>query len=257
MKDSTLDAALSQLVQGTRREYEREATRRASDPPPELRFPERSRRPTWIAVAAVLLGVVALGALIASLGSWSAEELPAAVPVSAERDLDSESRGGSVERSPTVQPVPPATLEPDPAPPDPPAAPPRPAKHERAARASVDAELAALDALANKKWKAGDHKGATKLFEEIVRRGNRGRRADLAFGDLFSLARQQGLHQREASLRRRYLARFPRGRFADDARAWLCRHSERRAKQCWRAYLRERPRGTYRAEAERELDKLD
>jgi len=45
---------------------------------------------------------------------------------------------------------------------------------------------------------------------------------------------------------------FPEGRFADDARAGLCRRDASDRPACWRAYLEAFPEGSYRAQAERE-----
>lgn len=119
----------------------------------------------------------------------------------------------------------------------------------RPRRASSD-ELRRLDAEAQRKWRAGDLAGAEALFLELVEKGGRTSFAELAFGDLFTLAHQRGDTRGEQQRWRRYLARFPHGRFADDVRAWQCRRATgSAAAECWRRYLADWPRGTYRAEA--------
>lgn len=114
--------------------------------------------------------------------------------------------------------------------------------------------IEALDADARAAWKSGDLDRARRLFERVVARGRGGERADVAYGDLFTLARRQG---DDAGLRRywkRYVKRFPRGRYIDDARAGLCRAATGDAQtRCWERYLEARPRGTYREDAEAAL----
>jgi hypothetical protein len=51
-----------------------------------------------------------------------------------------------------------------------------------------------------------------------------------------------------------YLEVFPKGRFADDARAGLCRHAPTDARaSCWQQYLDDFPAGTHAHAAERAL----
>lgn len=119
-------------------------------------------------------------------------------------------------------------------------------------RPATTAALQRLDAEAQRRWRAGDLAGAEALFLEIVDAGGRTSYAELAFGDLFTLASQLGDTRREQQRWRRYLARFPRGRFADDVRAWQCRRAAANAaNECWQRYLEDWPEGTYRAEARR------
>jgi hypothetical protein len=133
-----------------------------------------------------------------------------------------------------------------------------PADRERApaqaSRAPLPDRLAALDAEAHAAWKAGDLVLARAKFEKIVAIGGRHRLADLAYGDLFTIARTLNEDRREAELWRAYLRRFPRGRFADDARAGLCRRAMgSEHARCWERYLRDMPNGAYRMQAERAL----
>jgi hypothetical protein len=114
--------------------------------------------------------------------------------------------------------------------------------------------LTELDAEAHAAWKAGDLALARTKFETIVQIGGRHRLADLAYGDLFTLARAGGHDRLEARLWKAYLGRFPRGRFSDDARAGLCRQASTSEQvRCWERYLRDMPKGSYRAQAEQAL----
>lgn len=134
---------------------------------------------------------------------------------------------------------------------------PRPAKAtptEPAPREpSLTERLAALDGEAHAAWKSGDFALAEQKFEALIAlAGTTSRLADLAYGDLFTLARRRGDSKAEVALWKRYLAKFDRGRFADDARAGLCRKSATDKAACWRDYLADFPEGSYRAQAERE-----
>jgi len=121
--------------------------------------------------------------------------------------------------------------------------------------AGLDADhLRALADEAHALWRKGDLRGAESRFLTITRKGGRSVQAELAWADLFALARQMGDDSRRLSRWKAYLGAFPRGRFADDARAGLCRAKPDAA--CWRAYLRDVPKGSYRAEAEAALVKL-
>ena len=129
---------------------------------------------------------------------------------------------------------------------------PKPAAESKADR------LRRLDAEAEALWQAGDLAGAEARYREIVQLAPGARAADLAYGDLFSLARQRHGADEEAALWRAYLEVFPRGRYADDARAGLCRRAageERRA--CWQAYLADFPAGVHRNQAARVLGEAE
>lgn len=115
-------------------------------------------------------------------------------------------------------------------------------------------KLRRLDGEAEALWHSGDLAGAEARYREIVGLAPGSRAADLAYGDLFSLARQRRGADDEAELWREYLQAFPRGRYADDARAGLCRRAEGDDKAgCWRAYLDEFPGGVHRHQAARVL----
>lgn len=160
---------------------------------------------------------------------------PSASDHASDSSQSSDTSGVEVSDDPAVEP---ADAEQDAA----------PRKRHRAS----DSELAALDAEAYALLKAGDRERARERFRHIVRVGGRSEYAELAFGELFALARRGGGQQDLAKLWRAYLRRFPLGRYSDDARAGLCRRakpSER--EQCWTDYLAKHPRGAARAEAER------
>lgn len=120
----------------------------------------------------------------------------------------------------------------------------------RTAPRRVDGDrLRALSDEARALWRAGDLAGAEVKFLEVTASGGRKALAELAWGDLFALANQHRDTARLAKRWRAYLGKFPRGRYADDARAGLCRASASPG-TCWPTYLRDFPRGSYRAEAE-------
>ncbi len=126
--------------------------------------------------------------------------------------------------------------------------------HRNPTQSLVD-QLAQLDRAAQDAWRVGDLPEAERLFARITVIGHRERVVELAYGDLFTLARQRGSSWREVVLWREYLVRFPNGQFSDDARAGLCRRASAEARaDCWSRYLERAPRGAHRAQAERELE---
>ncbi|MDC0670053.1 hypothetical protein [Nannocystis radixulma] len=120
---------------------------------------------------------------------------------------------------------------------------------------SLVERLRRLDGEAEAKWEAGDLAGAEALYREIAGLAPGSRAADLAYGDLFSLARQRHGGDEEVALWREYLEVFPRGRYADDARAGLCRRTDEGLRPaCWRDYLADFPNGVHRSQAARALE---
>ena len=120
-----------------------------------------------------------------------------------------------------------------------------------AAPAAPDAEdpLAALDREAQARWQAGDLRGAADRFREVIARAPGSRAAETAYGDLFALERRLGGDA--VGLWRAYLREFPTGRYADDARAGICRREPAEQRPaCWDAYLADHPAGAHRREAE-------
>lgn len=112
---------------------------------------------------------------------------------------------------------------------------PDPVKPARSKK-SIDERLAELDTRAQQKWGAGDLVGARRDFRKLVKLGGRRRQVQLAYAELFALARQRG--EDLSGLWREYLRKFPRGRYAPEASAGLCRAATQaeRAK-CWNAHV--------------------
>jgi hypothetical protein len=132
-----------------------------------------------------------------------------------------------------------------------------PPKADTSKRSLAD-RIAALDEEAQRRWAAGELEAAEEAFRAIVELAGRGRHADLAYGDLFTLTHQRKDEAAELSLWREYLRRFPSGRFADDARAGVCRRGPAHEREsCWQAYLDDFPSGVHRRSAERALDASD
>jgi hypothetical protein len=119
---------------------------------------------------------------------------------------------------------------------------------------SLRERVGELEAQAQAHWAAGELEQAQANYAKIIALAGRRRYADLAYGDLFTLARQRGDAAAELTLWREYLVTFPNGRFADDARAGQCRRAsadERDA--CWRGYLADFPKGVHSSVAARAL----
>lgn len=220
----------------------------------------RDHRRTWIAGVAA----VAAAVLLVALSTWSLRESWFETPRAAGYSgANQTSREDATERAVEIEPPPtkprliPSVLEV--APPDPePAVPETPAPLDagepKPTPQAIEARLGQLDREARDAWKRGDLGAAQSGFEAVVKSGGRRMIADLAFGDLFELARQRKDITGESALWRRYVRRFPNGRYADEARAGLCRReSGDAAKRCWSAYLADRPHGTYRDQAARAI----
>ena len=147
---------------------------------------------------------------------------------------DPEDPGAASKREPRPRPHKPERVTPPPTPSD---------------TAPAEDPLSALDREAQARWQSGDLRGAADKFAEIVQRAPGSRAAETAYGDLFALENQLGGDL--VSLWRAYLRQFPRGRYADDARAGVCRRAPADARSsCWRDYLAAHPDGAHRPEAE-------
>ena len=83
-------------------------------------------------------------------------------------------------------------------------------------------EYLRLDRKAEAAWRRGDRRQARVLLDALTRSSAPRKLVEAAYGDLSLLARQDDDRGELERLWRRYLARFPRGVFADDARADLC-----------------------------------
>jgi hypothetical protein len=124
---------------------------------------------------------------------------------------------------------------------------------EAMAKPDPASHLAELDAQAYALLRAGQLEQAARKFRAIVKIGGRSEYAELAFGELFALARRDSTSHELDELWSAYLKRFPHGRYADAARAGLCRRTpEPNKPSCWTNYLLEHPRGAARSEALRE-----
>lgn len=129
------------------------------------------------------------------------------------------------------------------------------AKPVEPALPSFAERLAALDDEANAALAAKDYDRASELFERVIAQAGKASIADLAYGDLFNIARMRGRDDALLALWRRYVQAWPHGRFADDARAGLCRRGGGDAATCWDEYLQDFPKGSYRKEAGRAIGK--
>jgi hypothetical protein len=286
-EDEGLDEAKFEALLGDARALaEADIARRrlAGIPSPELHDaaqapapPPPSRRRTWIfAFAAVAVGFALLAP---ALWAWLDDSVRVEAGPNFEAEhskAEDERHHGARERLPKLEQVGPThrsdrALRHDQPEPGPDAAPAK-TRHRRARatpepapgeatetsqnKAPSKAERAAeLDRRAQALWAAGDLEGAAALFTKITELGGSGAYLDLAYGDLFTLARQRGDETAQLELWAAYLERLPKGRFADDARAGLCRHAKPdELDSCWRAYLRDFPEGVHRRAALRVLD---
>ncbi|HWB74548.1 MAG TPA: hypothetical protein VG755_06325, partial [Nannocystaceae bacterium] len=125
----------------------------------------------------------------------------------------------------------------------------------RVKRSNIEERLRALADEAEAALGRGELQRADELLAKLVAIGGRHRLVELAYGDRFTIAHRRGIIGEQTKLWRAYLQRFPRGRFADDARAGLCRHAQPDARaSCWQRYLDEFPSGAYQAAARRGLE---
>ncbi len=108
----------------------------------------------------------------------------------------------------------------------------------------LDRRLRQLDLRAQAQWRDGRHRAAERTLWKVVRIGGRHDRVEMAFAELFALVRQRDGDL--ARVWRRYLQRFPRGQYAGDAKAGLCRRASGERRQgCWQDYRRSFPRGIH------------
>ncbi|MCH9681686.1 MAG: hypothetical protein K0V04_09655 [Deltaproteobacteria bacterium] len=263
------DVELLAVIEGVRAHVEQDVAARMGTPPLETAAPTEpppSRR-VWVAVLAVAAVLLLIGAGVfqgirgqldrarasrneASLVGPAPSSEPSHEVVPARRP-EVEPEAPTPELAPEPEVAPPLEAEPEP---EPELTPVRTRPDRRTPPMSLDE----LDAAAHAAWKAGDLVKAERLFRQLAKRGGSGRLGDLAYGDLFTLARQRGAPAKEAALWREYLRRFPRGRFADDARAGLCRRATGDAQRtCWQRYLDDMPEGSHRAQAKRAQSKVE
>ncbi len=291
--DSAIVAAIAPFVQAARTIAEYDAVAQQHAAPPGLPRRRRSSMIRWVALGSTLAAAAAVVLLFGLLDVRSAlrdsaqrdgsqsmdqvdaerrvleaetggDELPGIVPPRPRRRTGAAlgSRVPSVpafvlpeEAAPLEALVEPTIVPDEAAPLEPPARDSTPvavAPVER--RRPTPQALRRLDERAQDRLAAGDLSGADKAYRALVKQGGRSGLAELAYGDLFTLAHRRGKTSTQRKLWRQYLRKFPRGRFADDARAGLCRNapsSERTG--CWEHYLDDFPTGAYHRQAERAL----
>jgi hypothetical protein len=175
------------------------------------------------------------------------------VPEPAPRPTREPRKSPDPEPTPEVEPEPASTPEPA-ITPEPDLVEPVQKTSKRPPRETLADKLRRLDAEAESAWQSGDVATAELRYREIIKLAPGSRAADLGYGDLFALSRQRSGPDAEEALWREYLAAFPRGRYADDARAGLCRRARADARgACWQQYLADFPNGVHRTQATRAL----
>lgn len=117
-------------------------------------------------------------------------------------------------------------------------------------RSMTDAQKLAL---AQRLWKKGQLKRAQTLLRQVAYRSLNRTTAESAFADLFVVGRQRGGRSALTGEWKRYLRRFPKGRYAQDALAGQCLalSSPKQAAPCWARYLQSFPNGSYAQKAKR------
>jgi hypothetical protein len=258
-EDDRPDAGLASFAAAMRVQVERGVRDRELAPVPAA--PRAGRRRAIVAGAALAVAA----AMLLALG-WSRLG-PTVLDPSDERDpmgaagaaVDTEDGARPYEdaRTPALEPAPMSVPEIEPEPETgtgttgaiEPSSEPAPATAKRAKEA---VSLDELEARARERWAAGDLDGAEVLFRRVARRAGKSSRAELAYGDLFAIAKQRGGPAALAESWREYLRRFPRGRYSDDARAGLCRRAgDDTQAACWSDYLKAHPQGAHASEARR------
>lgn len=213
----------------------------------------------WAAAAAIVLFAGAAGATLASSYLSATNSGEAVVNQAADqRVTEPNAKVAPSMPAPSapavVIPREPEQLAPQAEEPVPEPTPPEPSGADHPA---PEQRLEALDAEAYALFRAGNLRGAQKKFERITKIGGRSQYAEIAYGELFAIARQLDGPVKQDKLWRSYLRRFPRGRYADGARAGLCRRAEGQARhKCWTRYLQKHPKGAARGEALRETAEL-
>lgn len=114
---------------------------------------------------------------------------------------------------------------------------------------SMEERLRGLEKRAQQAWRRGDFAAAVRDYRSIIKLDRTGSFSEPAWGDLLLLARRDKSLKRRREIWREYLWHAPKGRFADDARAGLCRSASKEAASCWIKYLKMHPKGAHRKEA--------
>ncbi|MFO0633243.1 MAG: hypothetical protein U0168_10360 [Nannocystaceae bacterium] len=255
------DAAVAAFAGALRGAIERDLQERgmAEIPAP----PRRTRPRVALGVGLAVLAAGLVAALVALTPRWMEREGTG----DASSAMQTLQRGEATDAWQASDGVPPAErTTPRRSEPSPPEPPPQ-ASSETTSATTTEPEPPgaakprppSLDELAEQAevaWRAGDLDGAEQRLRRIIARGGRSQRAELAWGDLFALARQRDGASGPVPHWRAYLRQFPRGRYAEDARAGLCRRAEGEAdtRACWSEYLRAHPAGSHAREARRWTD---
>ncbi len=255
------DVELLAVIEGVRAHVEQDVATRLGTPPLAQAEPpaEPSGRRVWVAIvaAAAVLLLVGAGVFQGIRGQLERDDAARNEAALVSPAPSTEATQQTVPRTPSV---PTEAIETPPTTPEPAVVEPTPVVETTPARTrpgkrTPPMSLDELDAAAHAAWRTGDLAKAERMFRQLAKRAGTGRLGDLAYGDLFTLARQRGAQGKKvASLWREYLQRFPRGRFSDDARAGLCRRAQGDAQRgCWQRYLDDMPDGAHRAQARRAL----
>lgn len=206
--------------------------------------------------AALLVAFVSLPRLMPLIAEQGVDPGPVVEPHLREGDtealeFEAHDQRPRQPKPPAPRPAPPEVEQTVPeVPPEPQVVPPKPPK-PRASLADLEAEAKAL-------WASGDLAAAEAVLRKVIARAGRAERAELAYGDLFAIARQRGGGSAQAKVWREYLRRFPKGRYADDARGGLCRRASADDRgACWSDYLTEHPNGVHAAEARRATEAVE
>jgi hypothetical protein len=249
---------LEPLIVAARRCAERDVEEREAEGIPPPRRPALAR---FVAPAAIVALAAASALLVIGGLSWIAERRT----VSEERSQAASAAERHEVQHEISTPEPPAAPRrdrPQRAPQidaaDTTGAPSEPAPLEgtstRGKRTDIEDRLRALAEAAEAALGRGELQRADDTLAKLITIGGRHRLVELAYGDRFTIAHRRGIIPEQTKLWRAYLQRFPLGRFADDARAGLCRHAPEAARTaCWQRYLDEFPSGAYQAAARRAI----
>jgi hypothetical protein len=221
----------------------------------------RRARAAWVMPVALALAAAALVVLAAGVSRLRSTRVVdvsphSQAPAVVERDDAAEPafEVAPPQRRATPSPAPQPAATPAPVEVVPPTTAPEP----KPRKPSTDSQLRNLADEAEAALARGELARADELLARLVAIGGRHPLVELAYGDRFTIAHRGGIIAKQTKLWRAYLDKFPRGRFADDARAGLCRHGGATgATACWKAYLADFPKGAYRGLARRTIEESD
>ena len=258
--EEIVDPELAVFADALRDEVEADVAERTLHPAAPPASPTWRRRAVVgvAAIAALLLAVLGLGTFQPDVARIDAESAPASMAAKTVETLAEDgawSRPEAPAVAPKDEPQPRRRVAPEPKPaePEPVVDVPETVDVPRTRRPRIS--LDELENQAMAAWKANELAKAEGLFHKIIARAGRGKRAELAYADLFALAKQRGGAAAQAKVWRQYLRTFPKGRHADDARAGLCmRASGDAATQCWSNYLDAHPGGAHASRAQRAIE---